>query len=162
MKKMLILCLALVLFASAAYAEPWPMFYVNFNSCMKYFGLDGIDGYEITKLSVNTEDDTFYINYGAYDFAATFDGDNVASFTARLLDESAEMDFTMLCLAAITALGDIDYYAYGSFMDKFGRVRQGETALPGSLNMDAFAISAGEDGIVYQFTYLNKDLMYAP
>jgi len=162
MKKLLAIVLVLILFASAAYAEPWPMFSINFDSCMKYFGLEGIDGSEITELSVNTENDTFYINRGAYDFAVTFDGDNVASFTARLLDESAVMDYTMLCLAAITALGDIDYYAYGSFMDKFAYVRQGKSARPGLVNMDAFSISQGEDGILYQFTYLNKDKMYAP
>ena len=162
MKKLLAIVLMLVLFASAAYAEPWPMFSINFNSCMKHFSLDGVDGSEITKLSVNTENDTFYINRGAYDFAVTFEGDNVVSFTARLMDESAAMDYTMLCLAAITAFGDIDYHAYGSFMDKFAFARNGETTQPGLLNMDAFSISKGEDGILYQFTYLNKDKMYAP
>ena len=138
------------------------MFSISFNSSMKYFGLEEVDGSEIKKLSVNTADDTFYINRGAYDFAATFDGDNVASFTARLLDESAEMDFTMLCLAAITALGDIDFSAYGCFMSLLANARQGKSTMPGGLNMDVFAISAGEDGSVYQFTYLNEDLMYAP
>ena len=151
MKKLLILFLVLVLFASAAYAEPWPMFSINFNSCMKHFGLDGVDGSEITKLSVNTADDTFYINRGAYDFAVTFDVDNAVSFTARLLDESAAMDYTMLCLAAVTAFGDVDYYAYGSFMDKFASVRQGKNTQPGLLGMDAFSISQGDDA-VYIFT----------
>lgn len=162
MKKLLAIVVVLVLFASAAYAEPWLMFSIKFNSSMKYFGLEEVDGSEITILSVNTADDTFYINRGAYDFAATFDGDNVASFSARLLDESAEMDYTMLCLAAITALGDIDFSAYGNFMISLADARQGRPMGLGGLNMDSFAVSAGEDGVVYQFTYLNEDLMYAP
>ena len=162
MKKLLAIVLVLVLFASAACAEPWPMFSIKFNSSMKYFGLEEVDGSEITILSVNTADDTFYITRGAYDFAATFDGDNVASFSARLLDESAEMDYTMLCLAAITALGDIDFSAYGNFMISLADARQGRPMGLGGLNMDSFAVSAGEDGVVYQFTYLNKDKMYAP
>ena len=163
MKRFVALLLILVCMTSAAAAGPWNLFGITYNGTAKYFGVEEISGDEIQRITTEFENDTYYIDRGTYDLLFQFDDqDMCVNAMARLKDEKDTEIYLLTCLTVITVLGDIDYQAYGSFMDKFANARKGNTPSAGLLNMDAFSISPGEDGVVYQFLYMNKDKAYAP
>lgn len=157
MKKILILLLAFVCISSSAYAHPWAMFNIKYNSAASTLGAPKAE--KVTSMTYAEPDDSIYADFGNHVAGFVFSGDDPVSVLVRAYDDST--DFLMTCMTVISVFGGFDVRAFGHLLYQFARIRNGNETDPFKIGPDAFQFIPGSDGYAYHFVYLNNDHAYA-
>ena len=163
MKRLSALVLVFICLISSASANPWELLSTRYNAAASTFGAQELKREQVKLASVDSKDDTLYINYNTYDLFFTFDEkDQIKTAMIRLLDDSGSYDFLLACVCVISTLGKIDVKAFGVALTQMANAKTGKEATDVfNVGLDIFAIqkSNNNESICF-FTYLNNDLSY--
>ena len=161
MKRLLVIVMILSFVISTACAEPdASLLFLKYNSFARVIGAPDLYLKDSRVVSSFEENDTIYLDCGSYDIGFIFDSDNnCTAVGANLYDESASETFLFVCMAVITACGEIDTNAYGMLLMQYAYARTGKAMEAyGICGSDAFSLHPVDGDRVYTFTYMNTDL----
>lgn len=163
MKRFVAFVLIFVCLISSAYANPWALLSSMYNGAAKTFGAHELEGEDVKMVSVDSTDDTIYVNHNTYDIFFTFDEkDQIKTAVIRLLDDSGSYDFLIACICVISTLGKIDIRAFGVALTQMANAKTGKpTTEVFHVGLDMFAIQKSTDSqSICFFSYINNDLSY--